>query len=116
MADMAASKKSAYDFNMELYKNIVVNKTAYYTFYLPISLSMILAGYSDPEAFRQARTILLEIGYFFQIQDDFLDCFGDPKVTGKIGTDIQEGKCTWLAVVFMQVSCLWNEQMLLMGT
>ncbi|XP_032684375.1 farnesyl pyrophosphate synthase [Odontomachus brunneus] len=89
-------------FTMDRYNSIVNYKTSYYTFILPITISMHFAGIKDREMFRQAKTILLEMGHFFQVQDDYLDCYGNPEVSGKVGYDIEEGKCTWLAVVALQ--------------
>lgn len=102
LQDLKTAGGDVTTFTMEKYKTIVANKTAYYSFYLPVAVAMNMAGFKDPEMFRQTKTILLEVGNFFQAQDDFIDCFGDPAVTGKIGTDIQDGKCSWLAVVAMQ--------------
>ena len=56
--------------------------------------------------------ICMQLGEFFQIQDDFLDCFGNTTVTGKIGTDIQDNKCSWLVVQALQKSNADQRQIL----
>jgi len=89
-------------FTMDRYKATVKYKTSYYSFYLPIALAMRLANIQDQNLYLKAEQILLNMGHYFQVQDDFLDCFGDPKITGKIGTDIQDGKCSWLVVNALQ--------------
>lgn len=86
--------------NHKAYSKIVIYKTAFYSFYLPVALGMLLTGYQfkkDRAAFDEALSILIPMGEFFQIQDDYLDCYGDPKVIGKVGRDIEEKKCGWLA-------------------
>ncbi|CAL7940886.1 unnamed protein product [Xylocopa violacea] len=104
MFPMYSRKKLNLDlFTMDRYNAIVKYKTSYYIFVLPIISAMHLVGIKDPEVYRQATTILLEIGHFFQIRDDYLDCYCSPEVTGKSADrDIIEGKCSWLIVVALQ--------------
>jgi len=85
-------------FTLDLYKKIVEYKTAYYSFYLPIALAMCMGGIATPENLEAAKKILLPMGEYFQIQDDYLDCYGAPEVIGKVGRDIEENKCSWLVV------------------
>lgn len=85
-------------FTRARYEAICVNKTALYTFVLPVLAGLRLAGVSNVELESRLTTLLLRLGVFFQSQDDFLDFVDDPLITGKVGTDIQEGKCTWLVV------------------
>jgi len=81
---------------MDKYTFIVIYKTAYYSFYLPVALALHYLQLATPKNLKQAHDILIPMGEYFQIQDDYLDAFGDPTVIGKIGTDIKDNKCGWL--------------------
>ncbi|KAJ6488012.1 farnesyl-diphosphate synthase, partial [Mycena sanguinolenta] len=78
-------------------------KTAYYSFYLPVALGMLMSEIPETYesklsgktvySYKLAQSILLPIGEYFQVQDDFLDFAGTQ--IGKIGTDIVDNKCSW---------------------
>ena len=84
------------NFSLEKYTFIVIYKTAYYSFYLPVALALHFAGFATPKNLKQAEEVLIPMGEYFQVQDDYLDNFADSETLGKIGTDIQDNKCSWL--------------------
>ncbi|XP_014361890.2 farnesyl pyrophosphate synthase [Papilio machaon] len=65
---------------------------------LPLMLAMILADRADDASYELAENLCRDVGALFQMKNDFMDCFDLESESGKSGTDIQEGKCTWLAV------------------
>jgi farnesyl diphosphate synthase len=89
----------AIEHSFEAYRMVVIHKTAYYTIWMPFVLAIIASqkfvgqDWLTPEY----SDFLLRMGYLFQAQDDFIDVFGDPNITGKHGTDIRDGKVTWLS-------------------
>nr|CAD7458958.1 unnamed protein product [Timema tahoe] len=137
--------KTLQQFTMERYKAITKYKTVYHTFQMP-------AGIQDIEIHRQAKTILMEMGQFYQVMvallgnaaasredmrscaaaalliqphtlvekqpfktryrqaallntlADYMNCYmeGDEGFGARSGSDIEDGKCTWLAVVALQ--------------
>lgn len=84
------------NFSMEKYRFIVIYKTSYYSFFLPVALALHQLNIGTPKNLKQAEDILIPMGEYFQIQDDYLDNFGLPEHIGKIGTDIMDNKCSWL--------------------
>ncbi|KAJ2236159.1 Farnesyl pyrophosphate synthetase [Coemansia sp. RSA 1722] len=86
-------------FSIQKHRYIVEYKTAYYSFYLPVALALLMTGTkANSPVFQVAKDILIPLGIYFQVQDDYLDCYGEPSVIGKIGTDIEDNKCSWLVV------------------
>jgi geranylgeranyl diphosphate synthase type I len=71
-------------------------KTSSYTTRAPLALGAILAG-ADASIVEGLRAAGEPMGVAFQLQDDLLGTFGDPKKTGKSArSDLKQGKRTAL--------------------
>ncbi|TFK38308.1 isoprenoid synthase domain-containing protein [Crucibulum laeve] len=114
LVDLITAPEDSVDldkFSLERHRLIVIYKTAYYSFYLPVALAMYMSNipesYTAPSPsspsqsetvhpYALAQSILIPLGEYFQIQDDWLDFSGTPEQIGKIGTDIVDNKCSWV--------------------
>ncbi|KFZ21437.1 hypothetical protein V502_02935 [Pseudogymnoascus sp. VKM F-4520 (FW-2644)] len=96
--DLLASSRhfKLHQFGLDKYEFMATHKTAYYTTYLPLASSLFYLQLATPKNLEEVRKIAMLMGLYFQAQDDFLDVFGNPAITGKVGTDIQKNKYTWL--------------------
>ena len=75
-----------------------VLKTASYSVRGPLRLGALL-GDARPAALRALDRFAVPVGVAFQLRDDLLSAFGDPRDTGKpFGGDLRSGKRTPLAV------------------
>lgn len=65
-------------------------------------MGALMAGAND-EICQRFYNYGVKLGLAFQLQDDYLDTYGDPKVFGKnIGGDILNDKKTWLLISAMK--------------
>jgi geranylgeranyl diphosphate synthase type I len=79
-------------------------KTGSYTVRGPLRLGAILVS-ASPRTLRTLDRFALPVGVAFQLRDDLLSAFGDPKRTGKpLGNDLRAGKRTALLVAGLKLA------------
>jgi geranylgeranyl diphosphate synthase type I len=78
---------------------VMLYKTAKYSIEAPLLIGAAFAG-AEPGLLRGLSAFGIPLGMAFQLRDDILGVFGDPKVTGKpAGDDLREGKRTVLVAL-----------------
>jgi farnesyl diphosphate synthase len=99
---IASKGRSGFDgFTMENYDFIITHKGGHF-YTMGAMVALIYLELGTPTNVKQILDVALAFGKYAQVQDDFLDAFADPAATGKVGTDIEENKCTWLIIQALQ--------------
>ena len=82
---------------------VMTYKTAKYSIEAPMLIGAAFAGASEAER-AAIGAFAIPLGLAFQLRDDVLGVFGDPKITGKpAGDDLREGKHTVLIALTREV-------------
>lgn len=83
-------------------KKMYIDKSARYSFTLPLALGAISAGIDESEV-KKVEELGEKMGLIFQLIDDDLGMFGDEVKIGKpVGSDIRENKKTFMRSLLMQ--------------
>lgn len=96
--DLILAKQNVLEHTVASHERLSMNKAAFVPI-MTTRFSMALAGLDDPEMHRQTQPILEEIGKFIQCQNDMTDVYDDKIVAGRAGTDIRNGRCTFLTTM-----------------
>jgi geranylgeranyl diphosphate synthase type I len=95
--DVSAQARGAADVDGAM--TVLRYKSAKYSIERPLHIGAALAG-ATPETIAELTRFGLPLGEAFQLRDDLLGVFGDPKVTGQpAGDDLVEGKRTVLVAL-----------------
>jgi farnesyl diphosphate synthase len=77
-------------------EELAKNKNAYYTGWLGVGTGCVLAGIPFKDADEHVEKLATQIGKLQQDQDDYMDIHIERSKMGKVGLDIENGKCTFM--------------------
>lgn len=96
--DLGWARDKRWDLELDDYLVMAQKKTAYYSCATPLVLGALCAN-APKRAIAALRSFGKAAGLAFQLQDDYLNIFGDSKAQGKdFRSDILEGKRTYLSL------------------
>lgn len=100
--DLGWARDGRWDLETDDYLIMAQKKTAYYSCATPLVLGALCAS-APHEAIEALRSFGAAAGLAFQIQDDYLNIFGDAAAQGKdFRSDIIEGKRTFFSLYALQ--------------
>ncbi len=101
-----SSSYLTFDERRDISKNIHYFKTVQYTAMLPLKFGLTFAGVNiNSPIYGNISKYAEALGNIFQIKDDILGSFGDPKITGKSNIqDLREAR--WTILVEILFNCL----------
>lgn len=101
--DVQLARKHVSEHTSDAYEEQCINKAGFVIF-LPAILSMQVSGLNDHQMFRNSLPIFNLLSVHLQAQNDYTDVYGDDEISGRVGSDIRNGRCTVLTMMFNELA------------